>query len=182
MKYDLLHNLEPLLSSKNPEIRQDVCWLVSNYVYDNGAAKEVLYNSKLKERLISMFQSPQVDVKVKEELYFILLHLVEFGDKQTIYKMALDDNILGQCESDLIEVQDQNLSIVVLDLIKKLINLGDEFLSGEGDMECNVNPFIRQCKESELWKLLKKKTFDQHQDISNLSSDIIDILDEERDM
>ena len=59
-------------------------------MYDNVAAKEVMCNSKLKERLICMFRSSQVDIKTKEELYYIFSHLVEFGDKVEIYRMAIE--------------------------------------------------------------------------------------------
>lgn len=120
-----------------------------------------------------MFRSTDLDNKVREELYYIISHLVEFGDKVEVYKMAIQDKILVQCEQDLLmEIQDQNLTIVILDLVLKLIRLGDEFLSD--DSEGEVNPFVKQCcRGSELWRQIKKKTYDQHQAISNLSSDII---------
>ena len=89
--------------------------------------------------------------------------------------MALKENILCQCQNDL-ELEDQNLCKVILDMIYKLIDLGKEFVCEE---ESEFNPFIQQCKESNLLKIIKKKAYDSNQDISNLSNDIIDMIEDD---
>lgn len=104
--------------------------------------------------------------QLRTELYYILSHLVMTGDKHATYKLAMGENLLEQCGRDL-EEMDQNASLVILNLIEKLIELGDEYVDSESEyQEERVNPFIRYIQSSHIRLEIVSKTYSENSEIS----------------
>lgn len=47
-----------------------------------------------------MYRNEQ-KIELRVEIYYILSHLIMYGNKPTTYKLALSENFLEQCSSDL---------------------------------------------------------------------------------
>jgi hypothetical protein len=56
-KYHLLDKIYPLLSHKNPTVKRDTCWVLSNYAYETAAANEILNKKNIMERLTIMLRN-----------------------------------------------------------------------------------------------------------------------------
>lgn len=68
--------------------RKDALWLLANYAFEQGGAKEITYKQKFIERILTLFRYEQ-SRDVKFQAYYLLAHLVLNGDKVQIYKIAI---------------------------------------------------------------------------------------------
>jgi hypothetical protein len=48
------------------------------------------------ERLTIMLRN-ESDIKIRSEIYYVLLHLSIHADKTNVYRFALEENLLDSC-------------------------------------------------------------------------------------
>lgn len=118
-----------------------------------------------------MFRNEQKS-ELRVELYYILSHLVLRGDKPLTYRLALEENLLEQCSVDL-DMMDQEMCVVVLNLIDKLVTLGEEYVCEEE----SINPFSQYIQENHLKAQIISSTYCYNEEISRISSNILDNID-----
>ena len=68
--------------------------------------------------------------------------------------------------------------MVVLNLVEKLVELGEEYVSNE-DEELSINPFSLFIKRDHLKLQITSKTYSYNSEISEISSNILDKIGKE---
>lgn len=122
------------------------------------------------ERLTIMLRNEN-DIKIKNEIYYVFVHLTIHADKTAIYRFALQESLLQSCADDL-DIENQDLVLTILSLIEKLVLIGEEFVDYE--QEEQINPFTYYINSSNLKFQIASKSYSQNQDISSISLEILD--------
>jgi hypothetical protein len=56
-KFNIIDKLSPILQSPNPQIKKDVLWLLSNYIFDAAPSNHVLSNQQIFQQLLTLHRS-----------------------------------------------------------------------------------------------------------------------------
>lgn len=103
--------------------------------------------------------------------------MIYYGERYRIYKLALSENVLAQCCQD-IEVENQELTLLILHMIGKLVEIGEEFASDcEDEQMTDRNPFTNTIVDSRLKTYIHAKTYNKNLEISNISFEIMDFIE-----
>jgi hypothetical protein len=130
LKAGILDALLPNLSCSNPEVRRDVCWVVSNLSARKNSATAVIQHSQIIAKLVELFGGEAV-LSIKKELSYLFAYLAHYADRSQALQLLSHPNVLEICYGQLCE-EDTDLNLVTLLLLKELLELGDNFKYEEG--------------------------------------------------
>lgn len=74
----------------------------------------------------------QTYLKIKIKIYEIVTNLILLADRNAVFTMVKSERILEQCSQDIL-VDDMNICLGILQLVDKIIELGDDFFDYNDD-------------------------------------------------
>jgi hypothetical protein len=168
----LLDRLFPLFLSSDPEVRRDGCWLVANLCCERVSATRVMRQQMVMTKLVELFET-EGGLEIQRELTHVFASLAHYAERYEAFTLLASERVLEICYRQLSR-DDNDLSAITLFLLNELLDLGEGFKS-----EDDPNYFcLSIARMGELRNEVSKKSYSEHSEISSLSIEIINFLEE----
>lgn len=123
--WPFLERIFRFLVSSQPIDRKDGCWVLANFCSSPPGAIALMRSPLITEKLQELLYY-ESKVEIRRELAFIFSYLIAQADKPAIFQFAARRDFLEVMTLYLAQ-GDTDLSIATLNIVKGLIDLGEEF-------------------------------------------------------
>jgi hypothetical protein len=134
-----------LISSQSID-RKDGCWVLANFCSSDLGANALIHKSLILEKLMEMLYYEKA-LEVRRELVFIFDYMICYANKTEVFPIVAKRDFL-EVMALYLSQGDTDLSIATLNIIRGLIELGEEF---KDEYEINV---VGRLIKTEMYELM----------------------------